>query len=119
MSRYQQMYEDCLTFHRTHPEVWDLFARFALELLRSGRKRIGAGAIWERIRWETMVNPDYADRKEFKLNNNFRAFYARRFERMYPGYEGCFEKRRQISADREPNAAPGRCPSADSVRGES
>jgi hypothetical protein len=84
-------------FHRLHPEVWTLFERFALEAASTGRRRFGVAAVWERLRWETAVNPDYASHGEWKLNNNYRAFYARRFMRAHPEHAGFFATRRQTS----------------------
>lgn len=91
---YERMLAEVRAFHAAHPEVWELFERFALEAARS-RSHFGVGAVWERMRWETAVNPRYADHGEYKLNNNFRAFYARRFMRLHPEHEGFFRTRVQ------------------------
>lgn len=80
--------DEFLEFHRAHPEVWRLFERFALDAARSGR-RIGAKAIAERIRWETVIE----QRGEFKLNNNHTAIYARIFAEKYPAMGDVFEFR--------------------------
>lgn len=77
-------------FHEQNPEVFQLFARFALEAARAGRRRIGAKAVWERIRWE---NPVATNGKPYRLNNSFTAWYARRFVVEYPQHRRLFEMR--------------------------
>lgn len=76
-----------------HPEVWRLFERFAVEALRAG-VRIGAKAIWERMRWETRVTQTLPGAPA--LNNNFTPFYARLFDAKHPGL-GLFKFREQTS----------------------
>jgi hypothetical protein len=88
-------------FHSEHPEVWDLFVRFTKEILRRGFKHYSVNAIFERIRWE-VDTVGRNDQYEFKLNNNYRAFYARRFMRMYPQHDGFFRTRRQTSQEDYP-----------------
>ncbi len=78
-------------FHKENPEVWKLFVHFTFQLINAGRKNGGAKAVWERLRWETSVNPDRAD--EFKLNNNFTTYYARSFQAVYPQHEDFFRYR--------------------------
>ena len=84
--------QQAIAFHRENPLVWRLFERFALEAARSGHT-VGAKAIWERLRWETRVNPDYRRKGDFKLNNSHTAYYARAFLRRYPEHAGLFETR--------------------------
>jgi len=80
-------------FDERHPQVYKLVERFALEAAaREGCNRIGIGAIWERIRWYIHVESD--TRENFKLNNSYRAYYARRFLRDHPEHQGLFETRR-------------------------
>lgn len=78
-------------YHERNPHVWVLFRRFTLEAIASGRSRIGAKMIAERIRWETFIRASNGD--DFKINNNFTAYYARRFMAEYPEHEGIFQTR--------------------------
>lgn len=98
MSRRDQLHEQCAAFHEAHPEVWELFERFALERIAAGFKHYSARGIFHRIRWE-VARPDYDPDTEFKLNNNHSPFYARRFHRLHPEWNGFFRTRRQISDD--------------------
>tara|TARA_R100000995_G_scaffold4135_1_gene2193 strand:+ start:15282 stop:15644 length:363 start_codon:yes stop_codon:yes gene_type:complete len=95
-SRHDQMREQVSDFHRDNPEVWDLFVQFTLDRVHRGFKNYSVNAIFERIRWEKDdVGGD--SNHSFKLNNNYRAFYARRFMKMYSQYDGFFRTRTQTS----------------------
>lgn len=94
-TRHNEMQEQFDAFHASHPEVWDLFQRFAFEQIAKGFRNYSSKGIFERIRWEVArPEPDPAD---FKLNNNYTAFYARWFMAKYPEHTGFFRVREQIS----------------------
>ena len=76
-------------FDESNPEFWDQFRRFSFEAIRSGRKRFSARAVFQRMRWETEIDSGGT----FKVNNNWCAFYSRKFMREYPEYKGFFETR--------------------------
>ena len=85
-------------FDNDHPVIWELFRRFTLEAIASGRQRFSARAIFHRIRWETMIkptgdilNPDTG--KPIKLNNNWSPYYARKFLDEFPRARGFFRLR--------------------------
>lgn len=62
-------------FHRNNPEIFQQIERRALVLAKVGeRKRIGIAEIVEDIRYDGLTSSQ-GDR--FKINNSFRAFYAR------------------------------------------
>lgn len=72
-------------------EAYRLFVKYARAVHARG-KRIGAKAIWERMRWQAMVrNRD--DQEEYKLNNNYFPRVARKAMREYPELEGFFQTR--------------------------
>jgi hypothetical protein len=103
-TRGDEIREAAEAFHRAHPEVWDLFVKFAFEAIAAKRPHYSANAIFERIRWECDVTSGGAG--EFRMNNSFRSIYARRFMRVYPEHEGFFRTRRQRSEDRAPTHRP-------------
>lgn len=86
-----QLEQDFDQFDAENPEVWNLFVRFALELIKAGRTRLSASLVIERIRWETAV----ATRSEngFKINNNYTAYYARKFNENFPDCGASFALR--------------------------
>ena len=98
-TREQQIREQVRTYHRDNPEVWGLFKSFTLKLIQSGRKHYSANAIFERIRWEKDLGN--GSEAAFKLNNNYRAFYARRFMASFPQHEGFFRTRAQPSSNQD------------------
>lgn len=99
-TRLEEMRKQAQDFHDKHPDVWRMFKAYTISLINRGFKNYGAKSVMERIRWEKA----YADENginTFKINNNYTAFYARRFMTMYPLYEGFFRLREQISKDKE------------------
>ena len=96
------MDEQAAAFSKQHPYVSVLFVKFTKEIISRGFKNYSAKAIFERIRWETDV-PDVAGRSTFKLSNNHRAWYARKFMETYPEYAGFFRTRPRKSADQLAN----------------
>ncbi len=110
MSRRDEMAEQCTEFHRKHPEVWELFVQFSFDIIRKGFKNYSCNAIFERIRWEKDAGGDGG--AQFKLNNNYRALYARRFMQMYPEHEGFFRTREQTSSTKPPTHLPELTPAA-------
>jgi len=94
-TRHDELRDQVKAFHRQHPKVWYLFCQFTEELIDRGFSHYSAKGVFERIRWET-AEADSA-RNEFKLNNNYSAFYARAFMRCNPEHDGFFRTRQQIS----------------------
>lgn len=74
-------------WHKDNPEVYDLFKRFTFEAINKGHDRLSAWLIVNRIRWETSVT---TTGNEFKISNDFIAYYARMFIKEYPRYTGFF-----------------------------
>jgi len=101
-TRREELYAEVVAFHRAHPEVWAHFERYALQLVLAGRARFGARCVWERLRWESLVNPGAFGSDELKLNNNHFPFYSRRFARLHPEHAQLFRFRVQRSAERPP-----------------
>jgi hypothetical protein len=85
-------------YHADHPEIYRALLRFALEARRAGRDRLSINALFERVRWETLVG---AGDDTFKLNNNWRAHYARLLMRQEPALGPAFFETRTSRADTE------------------
>tara|TARA_R100000406_G_scaffold94872_1_gene87721 strand:+ start:364 stop:714 length:351 start_codon:yes stop_codon:yes gene_type:complete len=103
-TRADEMREQCSAFHEKNPMVWRYFVRFTKIMIDKGFKHYSVNAIFERIRWEIDAGGDGIS--TFKLNNNYRAFYARRFHRMYPQHDGFFRTREQVSSDKSATNLP-------------
>jgi hypothetical protein len=62
-------------FHADNPRVYEVLVSLARQwVVRTGRGKLGIGALYERARWEIALATGDPD---FKLNNNYRAYYAR------------------------------------------
>jgi hypothetical protein len=81
-------------FHADNPRVFELFKRFAAEVMGRGLKRFSADAIVQRIRWFVQVD---TTGDEFKVNDNYSAYYARLLIRECPEFDGFFELRKTQS----------------------
>ena len=92
-------------FSAKHPKVNKLFVAFTKEVIDRGFKHYSVKAVFERIRWET----DQADtdgKSTFKLNNNYTAWYARRFMKAFPEYDGFFRTRVRVSSYQDARGLP-------------
>jgi hypothetical protein len=72
-----------------NPAVWRQFERYALDAIQTQRK-LGAKAIMERVRWETEIERN----EDFKVSNNWTAYYARIFALKYPAFRDYFDFKR-------------------------
>lgn len=78
------------TFHAENPKVYRLFDHFTRQLIKRGYQNGSANLVFERIRWETALA---YEGQPVKLNNNYRALYARMWEKDNPEHAGFFRKR--------------------------
>lgn len=77
-------------FHRENPHVYRELRQLALDLVEFGHERIGIGMLFEVLRWQRALRTTDDD---FKLNNNYRARYARLLMEREPRLAGKFEIR--------------------------
>ena len=101
-TRFDQMEKAALEYHKQHPEIYDLFCQFALEIIDRGFSNYGSQSVFERIRWHT-DRPDVDGKTSFKLNNNHRTFYTLWFARDYPQHADFFRQRRKVSMFQPPS----------------
>lgn len=74
-------------WHLQNPDVYRLFEAFAFEAIDRGHRKLSAWLVVNRIRWETAVVTSGDD---FKISNDFIAFYARHFMEQHPEHQGFF-----------------------------
>lgn len=79
-------------FHAEHPEVYRKLVTLAKEWLASGHGRLGIATLFERLRWEWHVS-GLEDADGYKLNNNYRALYARKIMEENRELDGLFNLR--------------------------
>jgi hypothetical protein len=78
-------------FDEANPQVWRLFIDFTFASINAGHRHMGVAMIVERIRWETMIT---TRNSKFKINNNHRAYYVRKFEEIFAQHRDYFRKRK-------------------------
>lgn len=78
-------------YDKANPQVWDAFIRFTKEAIAAGHRRLSVSLVVERIRWETLIDSRSFD--GLKINNNHRAYYARKFHKAFPEHAGFFRTR--------------------------
>jgi hypothetical protein len=78
-------------YHVENPHVYTEFSKYAKQLISVGHDKLSSSLIFERMRWESMIQ---TQGDEYKLNNNYRAYYARMFEYKNPEYSGYFSFRK-------------------------
>ena len=79
-------------YDEANPHIWKEFLRITLVTIKVKKfKNYSARDIFPIIRWHRGggIKAD-----GFKVNNNYSAFYARKFMELYPQYEGFFRTRK-------------------------
>jgi hypothetical protein len=81
------------TWHSNNPQIWEYFEKFTLDAIKANKSKISHWLIINRIRWETSIVTTGSD---FKISNNFIAFYARKWKEVYPQYEYIFCTKKMV-----------------------
>lgn len=84
-------------FHKDHPEVYYALVRLAYEWRNAGGRKVGIATLYEKLRWEWHVS-GLLDADGYKLNNNYKALYARKIMQLHPELDGIFEVRERTVA---------------------
>ena len=74
-------------WHKLNPHVYDLFKQFTFEAVDRGHERFSHWRVMNRIRWETSIDT-VGD--EFKIRNDYIAYYARLFMSEFPQHNQLF-----------------------------
>ena len=80
----------CEKYDTDHPDVWRKFKELAFRIIRRGFDHYSAKTIFEAMRFRTSVSTGETP----KLNNNYTAYYSRKFMAEFPEHEGFFETRK-------------------------
>lgn len=82
-------------FHTDNPRVYNTLVRLAFDwIANTGSHKLGIATLFERTRWEIAIA---TSDPEYKLNNNYRAFYARLIMAREPDLAGMFDLRESIA----------------------
>ena len=87
-----------LEFHKANPQVFDALVLLCNRALDRGRDHGSIQLFWEQLRWEEYLRED-TDDPFYKLNNNWRPWYARFLEYKGVVPKGFFAKRRGRSEE--------------------
>jgi hypothetical protein len=77
-------------YHEKNPQIYEKFKAIAFEAIRRGHKNLSAEFIFNVIRWKTNVS---AIDDKYKICNDFKPFYARKFMKDHPTMKGFFRCR--------------------------
>ena len=70
--------------------VFQVFVDLCRELIAAGINKASSSLVWERMRWEHMIEDSDPD---FKLNNNYKGCVARLAMAAIPELRGFFDTR--------------------------
>ncbi len=80
--------EKFMDWHNANPSVYKAFRERALAAV-SKRKKFGAKAIMEVLRWESEIDRG----EDWKINNSYVAYFSRVFVTEFPEHRDYFEFR--------------------------
>lgn len=78
-------------FHTENRHVYDELVMLARRAKSRGASKLGIGMLFEVLRWRHTLRTGGDD---FKLNNNYRSYYARMIMLKEADLEGIFETRK-------------------------
>lgn len=73
-----------------NPHIYEAFKEMTFKTIQRGFKNYSANGVFEVLRWHTGVSGN----DEYKLNNDYRAFYARKFAKEFPEHKDFFRTRK-------------------------
>jgi len=90
----RERFED---FHRANPHIFHELVQVALEAKRAGYEQWSINGAFEVVRWNKQVKGE-DPHSEYKLNNSYRALYARKLMTEVPALAGFFQTRQRRAA---------------------
>jgi hypothetical protein len=88
------LYKKFIEYDAVNPEIYQMFKKFTFQVIESGYQNSGSQMIIERLRWESIV---VAKNDKFKINNDYAAFYSRKFMKEYPMHNKFFRIRLSVA----------------------
>ena len=87
-------------YHAANPRMYELFDKYAKQLISSGNRKISFKLIGNRIRWEIYINTNEqtafnvgGNPRRFRLNDAYISRYARLWVEQNPNFAGIVEMR--------------------------
>ena len=91
MATYDVKKQEWWEWHKRNPHVWEMFERFTQEAIARGVTKMSHWLVINRIRWEVSVS---TFGNEFKISNDFIAFYARLWKAKHPAHQDIFNTKK-------------------------
>lgn len=86
----KQAFED---FHKSNPSVYFALEKLAQQMWNRGRRHISIKMLFEVLRWDYYIQTNDPN-SEFKLNNNYTAYYARFLMLNHPEWVSLFKTKK-------------------------
>lgn len=86
----QKIYDAFLKFHQANPHVYDKLLELSMLLKNHGRNKYSINGLFEVLRWQQALA---TKGDAFKLNNNYRALYARMLMQNHQALADFFDVR--------------------------
>jgi hypothetical protein len=83
------------TYHIDNPHIYKAFEDIALQVAATGRVKFAVRNIFAKMRWDMAISGN----DEYKINENYSAYYGRLFEEKNPKYVGFFRKKNILPDD--------------------
>lgn len=78
-------------FHENNPHVFMKLRALALDLKQRGLEKYSIKGLYEVVRWQYAF--EYGKDEQYRLNNNYTAYYARLLMEAEPDLKGFFSLR--------------------------
>lgn len=77
-------------YDKENPQIYKAFVDIAKQAKHRGFKNYSAKGVFELIRWHSSISAS----QNFKLNNIYSPYYARKMMLEYPEFQGFFRLRK-------------------------
>jgi len=80
-------------FHKANPSVYFALEKLAQQVWNRGRRQISIKMLFEVLRWDYYMQTK-DPHSDFKLNNNYTAYYARFLMLNHPEWKDLFKTKK-------------------------
>ena len=77
-------------FHKANPHIYRLFEKYSFDVIKAGHKKCSHWRIMNQIRWYDLTETEKPNGEQYKISNDYIAYYARLFMHCHPEYNGFF-----------------------------
>ena len=99
-TRHEELELSFERFNNENPQLYEVFKKEVFTLMGNGRSRLSSGMILMLIRSDPTIRDSSGDK--LRLNQNYSAFFAKKFLSDYPQHSKVFKVQKQPTKDRSP-----------------